>query len=262
LYNITKRKKAEEEVWQALTRQLQLNELKSKFVSIASHEFRTPLSGILSSAYLISKYSELNDTENLQKHADRISGAVRTLTDILNDFLSLGKMDEGKVRNNCTTFSVTGFCHQLVEDLQPNLKKEQQLIYEHKSVNETVSLDKEHLRHVLSNLISNAVKYSSEGKTIWLHSATKNGHITFSVKDEGIGIPAEAQPHLFQTFFRADNAANYQGTGMGLHIVKRFLDIMGGSIRFSSKLNQGTSFTVRFPVPGATNESSIITDGN
>lgn len=262
LYNITKRKKAEDEVWQALTRQLQLNEMKSKFVSIASHEFRTPLSGILSSAYLISMYSELNDVENLQKHADRISASVRTLTDILNDFLSLGKMDEGKVQNHFTTFSVTGFCHQLVEDFQPNLKIQQQLIYEHKGINEVATLDKEHLRHVLSNLISNAVKYSSEGKKIWLNSATKNGHITFSVKDEGIGIPAEAQPHLFQTFFRAENAADYQGTGMGLHIVKRFLDVMGGSIRFSSKLNQGTIFTIRFPVLKPVDKSKIFTDVN
>jgi two-component system, chemotaxis family, CheB/CheR fusion protein len=247
LYNITNRKKAEEEVWQALNKQKELNELKSKFVSIASHEFRTPLSGILSSAYLIAKYNDLHDDKNIQKHLERITGSVRTLTDILNDFLSLGKMEEGKTQNNIAEFNVVDFCKSLTEEIRPTIKKNQAIIYQHSGKGDIVSLDKQNLRHVLMNLISNAVKYSDEGKPIHLTSSLANGQIQFTVKDEGIGIPAEDQPYLFQTFFRANNTTNIQGTGMGLYIVKRYTEIMGGTIQFASRENEGTAFTLQFP---------------
>jgi two-component system CheB/CheR fusion protein len=237
LYNITKRKKAEQEVWQALIRQKELNELKSKFVSIASHEFRTPLSGILSSAYLISKYSVLNDDEKIQKHIERITGAVRSLTDILNDFLSLGKIEEGKLQNNITDFNVIEFCENLTDEIRPTIKKDQSIIYQHQGKKNIISLDKQHLGHVLTNLLSNAVKYSDEGKRIWLTSFIDKGQIQFTIKDEGVGIPVEDQSHL----------TNIQGTGMGLHIVKRYLNIMGGTIQFSSTQNKGTTFTIQFP---------------
>lgn len=247
MYNITKRKKAEEEVWQALNKQKELGDLKSKFVTIASHEFRTPLSGILSSAYLISKYTDLHDDKNIHKHLERITESVRTLTDILNDFLSLGRMDEGKIQNNATDFNVKEFCESLVNEMRLVAKKGQNIIYQHDGKRNIVSLDKQHFRHVLTNLISNAIKYSPEGKTIWLSSSILKSNLKFIVKDEGIGIPQEDQPHLFQTFFRANNASNIQGTGMGLHIVKRFMEIMGGSIQFVSKQNEGSTFTILLP---------------
>ncbi len=247
LYNITGRKKAEAEIRAALIRQKELNEMKSKFVSIASHEFRTPLSGILSSAFLVSRYGKLNDEEKVQKHIDRIVTSVHLLTDILNDFLSLGRIEDGKIENNITEFSVPEFCENLADEMQQTVKNGQSLIYRHEGEKSIISLDKQHLRNVLINLLSNAVKYSPEGKKIWLTSKTGNGHIQFTIKDEGIGIPALDQPHLFQTFYRANNATHIQGTGMGLHIVKRFLDIMGGDIRLNSKINEGSVFTIRFP---------------
>ncbi len=247
LYNITQRKKAEEHVREALAQQMELNELKSKFVSIASHEFRTPLSTILSSTFLISKYSQSQDQEKAQKHIDRIETSVRTLTDILNDFLSLGRIEDGKVENMVSEFNVVEFCDTLTDEVQPTLKKGQSIIYHHEGMNHVFSLDRQHLRNVLVNLLSNASKYSPEGKTIWLTSAYANRQMQFFIKDEGIGIPVSDQPRLFQTFFRANNAVNIQGTGMGLHIVKRFLDIMGGRIQFTSEENKGSTFSIQFP---------------
>lgn len=248
LHNITNRKKTEEHLWQALSKQKELNELKSKFVSLASHEFRTPLSGILSSAYLVSKYSSLHEDEKIQKHIGKITDSVISLTDILNDFLSIGKIDEGKLINNAVAFNIVEFCEKLSEELQLTLKKGQEIVYKHKGDQKIVSQDKQHLKHVITNLISNASKYSDEEKRIWLTSECSNSALRFTIKDEGIGIPEEDQPHLYQTFFRANNAANIQGTGLGLHIVKRYLDIMGGTIQFSSELNKGTSFMLHFPL--------------
>ena len=247
LYNITHRKKAEEEMKEAFARQKELNELKSKFVSIASHEFRTPLTAILSSTFLISKYCQSQEEEKAKKHIERIETAVYTLTDILNDFLSLGRIEDGKLANNISEFNVVDFCDALTDEIQPTLKKGQNIIYQHEGEKNIFSLDKLHLKTVLVNLLSNAAKYSSEGQTIRLTSSFSKGQMQFTVKDEGIGIPAADQPRLFQTFFRANNATNIQGTGMGLHIVKRFLDIMGGVIHFTSVENQGSAFSILFP---------------
>ncbi|HWB25702.1 MAG TPA: PAS domain S-box protein [Chitinophagaceae bacterium] len=247
LYNITKRKKAEEEVWHAYEKQRELNELKSKFVSIASHEFRTPLSVILSSTDLILKYTEANDTEKVNKHIERIKGSVRSLTDMLNDFLSLEKIEEGKVRHNISAFNITEFCDSVVEEIKLTAKKGQQLVYVHEGGATQVVLDKQQLKHVLLNILSNAVKYSDEGKKIWLTSGLLKNRLRLTIKDEGIGIPEEDKPHLFETFFRANNTINIQGTGMGLHIVKRYLDMMRGNITFLSELNKGTIFTITLP---------------
>jgi len=247
LFNITKQKKAEEEVWKALKRQTELTELKSKFVSIASHEFRTPLSVVLSSIDLILKYTDPPDIEKINKHIERVRTAVRTLTDILNDFLSIGKIEDGKVQIIKTEFNIVVFCEQLVEEAKTMEKKAQHLIYEHKASEETVNIDRQPLRHILMNLLTNAIKYSPEGKRIWLTSAVINNNLHLTIRDEGIGIPEHDQPHLFDTFFRASNTSNIQGTGMGLHIVKRYTAIMGGTIHVNSRENEGTTVTVVLP---------------
>jgi PAS domain S-box-containing protein len=246
LYNITQRKKAEEEVINALGQQRELNELKSKFVSIASHEFRTPLSTILSSTFLISKYTHSQEHDKAQKHLERIEMAVHALTDILNDFLSLGRIEEGKLTNNITSFNIIEFFDALTDEIQSLLKKGQHLICHHEGEADVFTLDRQHLKNVLVNLISNASKYSAEGKTIWLDSSLRKGEMSFVLRDEGIGIPLIDQPRLFQTFFRAHNVDHIQGTGMGLHIVKRFLDLMGGTIRFTSEEHKGSIFRIRF----------------
>lgn len=247
LINITKQKKAEEEVWKALKRQTELTELKSKFVSIASHEFRTPLSVVLSSIDLILKYTDPPEIEKINKHITRVRTAVRTLTDILNDFLSIGKIEDGKVQIVKTEFNIVVCCEQLIEDAKTMAKMAQQLIYEHEPGEVRVNIDRQPLRHIVMNLLTNAIKYSAEGKMIWLRSAVINNNLLLTIRDEGIGIPEHDQPHLFDTFYRASNTGNIQGTGMGLHIVKRYTTLMGGTIRLRSRENEGTTVTIVLP---------------
>jgi two-component system, chemotaxis family, CheB/CheR fusion protein len=249
IQNITKRKKAEEAMRIALQKQQELNELKSQFITLASHEFRTPLSTIYSSADLIKRFNELNDGENIIKHSNRIVGSVKSLTEILNEFLSLSKIEEGVVRNNPVELDVKEFCKELTEEIATSAKKGQVIQYEHQGEPNTILVDVQHLKNILHNLLSNAVKYSPEDKPIKLSCTRTKGAVTFVVKDEGIGIPEEDKVHLFDSFFRAKNASNIQGTGLGLHIIKRYLAIMGGTVSFESTLGKGSTFTITLPQP-------------
>jgi PAS domain S-box-containing protein len=247
IQNITERKKAEEETLRALMKQKELNELKSKFVTVASHEFRTPLGTILSSADLVAQYMKRGDQENTQKHIARIKSSVNNLTSILNEFLSLSKIEEGIIQSAIVEFDVKEFCENLVEEMQSLKKTDQKIVYRCEGINDTVMLDKQHTRNILINLISNAIKYSPSGKTIYITSVVEPGFVSFLIKDEGIGIPDEDKANIFEAFFRAQNAAHFQGTGLGLNIVKRYLNIMKGSISFESELSQGTTFKVILP---------------
>lgn len=240
-----KQKKAEAEVRNALEKERELNELKSRFVTIASHEFRTPLSTILSSASLIGKYNELGESEKLEKHVQRIKSAVTNLTGILNDFLSLSKLEEGVISNNPQEFSLKDLCEEVTEELTPVLNEKQKLTNTHKG-QEQVFFDKSIIKNVLLNLISNAIKYSEEG-AIEITSEVTESKVVLKIKDEGIGIPEKDQQFLFSRFFRAHNAGNIQGTGLGLNIVKRYVELLNGSIHFESELGKGTTFFVTIP---------------
>ncbi|HRG90662.1 MAG TPA: ATP-binding protein, partial [Chitinophagales bacterium] len=262
-FNITQRKLAEDEIRklneelevkvkertlelaQALEREKDLSELKSRFVTTAAHEFRTPLSTILSSVSLIERYLDPEHADKRQRHIVRVKSSIRNLTDILNDFLSLDKLEQGKMEMENVTFLLPEACHAVTEDLRELLKEGQNIHYTHTG-DDTVHCDRKILRNILVNLLSNAIKYSPEGKSIWLESEQKNGEVTIRVKDEGIGIPADEQKHLFEKFFRARNAGEIQGTGLGLSIVRRYVDLLDGTISFVSKAEQGTVFTVRF----------------
>lgn len=241
------RKKAEEEARQALQKEQELSELKSRFVSMASHEFRTPLSGILSSASLIEKYQTPADEAKCLKHLQTIKASVRNLTAILNDFLSVDKLDEGKVQCHPASFSLADFTREFAQDMQALAKKEQVILCEHKGEKVLVFMDQQLLRNVLMNLLSNAIKYSPEGENILLTSELNDSRIILTVQDKGMGIPKEDQKHLFDRFFRAKNVTATQGTGLGLNIVKKYLDLMGGEISFTSHENEGTVFTVILP---------------
>lgn len=241
-----KQKQAEAEVRKALEKEKELNELKSRFVTIASHEFRTPLSTILSSVSLISKYNELGEKEKLDKHILRIKSAVSNLTGILNDFLSLSKLEEGVISNNPSQFNLYALAVEINEELAPVLKANQSISCVHNGP-EVVYLDKNILKNILLNLLSNASKYSGEG-TIVLDVAVTSEKITIAVKDKGIGIPENDLPFLFTRFFRAHNAGNIQGTGLGLNIVKRYVELLHGTIAVESELGTGTTFTVNIPV--------------
>lgn len=246
-YEVEQRKKAEEEVLRAFEKEKDLGELKSRFVSMASHEFRTPLSGILTSVSLIDRYREAGDHEKMSKHIQTIKGSVHNLTTILNDFLSLDKLDAGRVECHPSSFSLDDFAKDLAQEMQSLSKKNQNILYKHRGEKEPVSLDKELLRNVLINLLSNALKYSPEGADVHFVTEVQVHEISITVQDSGIGIPENEQEQLFERFFRARNATTVQGTGLGLNIVKRYLDLMGGTIRYTSRENEGSTFVVIFP---------------
>ena len=236
---------SKQEVMRALETEKELNDLKSQFITTASHEFRTPLTTILSSVALIDEYSNTDDHEKRTRNTKRIRSAVHNLTQILNDFLSLSKLEEGVVRNHPEPMNIQEMGTDLVDEIKGMLKSGQQIKYEHSGDSE-VTLDKQLLKNVLLNLLSNAIKYSPEHKVIRLNTACNKEEIRLSVTDEGIGIPKEDQPLLFERFFRAQNAGQVQGTGLGLNIVKKYIELMGGDISFSSTMNKGSTFTITF----------------
>lgn len=230
----------------ALIKERELGELKSRFVSMASHEFRTPLSTILSSAQLIGRYTQEQQQPNREKHVQRIISSVDNLTGILNDFLSLSKLEEGKVVCEPIEFSIYELFDELTRELDEQRKNNQRLVYIGDEALKFVT-DRRLLKNTLINLLSNAIKYSFENTTVTLEVHTKSSDLILQVKDQGIGIPKEDQNHLFTRFFRAHNAINIKGTGLGLTIIKRYVDLMHGSISYVSKENEGSVFTVQLP---------------
>ncbi len=244
IHDLSDRVRAEESEL-ALKKEQQLNELKSRFVSLASHEFRTPLSTISSSIDLISSYEKPEFLEKRKKHINRIVSNVEVLTDILNDFLSISKLEEGKIKPQAITFNLKAMVNEILDAVEDSNKKRQIFVLEFNG-SEQVYLDKKLLNNILLNLLSNSIKYSEENKTITISINVENT-IEISVKDEGIGIPASEQNQLFERFFRANNVSNIQGTGLGLNIVKRYTELMNGEIYFSSIEGRGTTFNLQFP---------------
>jgi signal transduction histidine kinase len=231
----------------ALEQEKALGELKSRFVSMASHEFRTPLSTILSSAELIESFILLGQVAKTQKHIDRIRKSVKNLTDILNDFLSIDRLQSGKILSDSTQFNLKDFLEDIVIELDGTGKASQSIKF-HFSGNQEVFIDKKIIKNIVLNLLSNAIKYSSTD--VHLNATVNDGTVAIEVKDQGIGIPENEHQHLFELFFRATNATTIQGTGLGLNIVKRYLQLIGGTIDFVSEESKGSTFTVRFPLNG------------
>lgn len=236
------------EVLKALEREKQLNELKSRFVTMASHEFRTPLGTILSSVSLISRYEKQEDHGKRQKHIQRIKSAVQNLTEILNDFLSLDKLEEGVVRATFNEFELTSFLEECMEELKMVARNGQHFIHSFHCTPFTLVSDKQILKNVMNNLLSNAIKYSPENSEIRVEtSLDPQKQLMISVCDQGIGIPEEDQPFVFDRFFRAQNSTNIQGTGLGLNIVKKYVELLGGDVTFRSESGKGTTFTMNIP---------------
>jgi PAS domain S-box-containing protein len=244
--------KSQQELSEALSKEKELNEIKSRFVSMASHEFRTPLSTILSSANLLSRYTLTEDQDKRDKHIKRTKDAVKHLNDLLGDFLSLGKLAEGKIKADQTSFPLREFLEEVTEEMQ-SLAKTGQTIHCHYTGTLVLTSDKRLLKNIFINLLSNAVKFSPEGAPIHLRAELRpKGSIALSVQDEGIGISVEDRQHLFSSFFRGGNALNIEGTGLGLTIVRSYVDLLEGSINLESTLGKGTLVTVELP-----NDSSL-----
>jgi len=249
---LEKLEQSQTELHDALDKEKHLNEIKSRFVSMASHEFRTPLSAVLSSAALLSKYTRESDQEKRNKHIDRIKDSVKHLNDILEDFLSLGKLDEGRISTDPHEFNLPEMIAETLAEVRVVLKPGQKFNFKYEG-EEKINADKKLLRNVLINLISNAAKFSAEDTAITISAKSDNENNIITVTDKGIGISQKDQEHLFTMFYRASNVTNIQGTGLGLHIVKRYLDLINGTVNLQSTLGKGTSITITFP--NATNNN-------
>ena len=239
---------AKEEVSLSLVKEKELGQLKSRFVSMASHEFRTPLSAVQLSSSLIEKYAAPFDNPNITKHVGRIKNAVSNLTTILDDFLSLEKLEAGKVEPAFNYFDLVKLSEEITEEMQMMAKQNQNIIYQHTGVDKMVTLDQNLLKNCILNLVGNAVKYSGENTFIEFNTEINDDACIITVKDNGIGIPDSDQKHLFEAFFRAHNTGNIPGTGLGLNIVARYADLMNGKVNFKSNINEGTIFTISFPL--------------
>jgi len=247
--DISETKKNEEELKKALDRERELNEMKSRFVSTASHEFRTPLSTVLSSTYLLQKYTNTDDQPKREKHVERIISSVNLLTDILNDLLSVGKIEEGKLVPKYSHFNIREHIKKNIDELRITQKKGQKIIFNHCG-KEEVWLDPSMLTHVVLNLLSNAIKFSPENSAIKVETDVSYSIMRLCVQDHGIGIPKEDQQHLFELFFRAMNATGIQGTGLGLHIVQKYTELMNGKIECFSEPGKGTRFYIEIKMNG------------
>lgn len=244
--DITKRKQAEEETRSALAKEKELGELKSRFVTMTSHEFRTPLSTILSSADILQRYHHKLTEEKKLHHLECIQATVKNMTQLLNDVLLIGKAEAGKLECNPTPLDLVQFCRDMVEEMQITTSTHTISFCPSREC-PTVGVDEKLLRHILSNLLSNAIKYSPSGGTVHFDLMCEQQTVIFQVQDRGIGIPLTDQAKLFDSFHRATNVGTISGTGLGLAIVKKSVDLHGGNISFDSKVGVGTTFTVTIP---------------
>lgn len=245
LRDISIQKEHEYKVEQAFSKEKELSEMKSNFISMTSHEFRTPLSTILSSISLIENYNKTEDNDKRKKHVNKIKSSVDGLKEILTEFFSFSQIEKNLLHNNPETFNLVRLAEETISLIN---SKDYKVIYNHIGEFQDVYLDAKLLKVCLINILSNAIKYSPKGGTIEM--ATKkdrNGNIEISVKDYGIGIPENEKAHVFGQFFKAKNADVAKGTGMGLNIIQKLITMMGGTILFESKINEGTIFILKFP---------------
>ncbi len=246
--NIGRLKKAEHEIKKSLEQEQNLNELKTRFVSMASHEFRTPLTAIMNSITLLSKYVGTRDKEAKQlRHVSRIKTSIHQLTSILNDFLSLDKLETGMIEIHPSPFNILEFSLVLVDNIRGAAKKGQVILYEHTGELDVI-MDKQLLKNILNNLLSNAVKYSPENGEIKLETNLDGENLTAYIRDNGIGIPLDEQDKIFDRFFRTRDAINVQGTGLGLNIVKKYVEMAKGDITVKSEYHKGTEFKITLPL--------------
>ena len=245
---IHKRKQAEKQIKESLKRERELNELKTKFLSLVSHEFKTPLSVILTSASLIGKYKTVDVQAKREKHINTIINKVKYLNTILIDFLSIEKLESKKAFYNKKKFSLGKLITEVIYDTNMILKDGQKINHPLDLDGVTINSDERILELILFNILNNAIKYSPKNTTIDISTSFKNDKLIITIKDQGIGIPKEEQKFIFNRYFRAANALLDQGTGIGLNIAKNHLENLGGTIYFESQESIGSSFTVEIPL--------------
>ncbi len=250
---VLKRKKAENKILESLRKERELNELKTKFLSLVSHEFKTPLSGILTSATLVGKYTETAHQEKREKHLRTIQNKVKYLNNILNDFLSIERLESGKATYKFDVFPLSKVVNEVIYNANMLLKDGQRINYPQNIDDILVNFDEKILELSLTNLINNAIKYSAEYTVIDVVVIPQKDSLSIKIIDEGMGIPEKEQKYVFNRYFRAENALLDQGTGIGLNIVKSHLENLDGTITFESEEGKGSTFTITFPTKNNTN---------
>ena len=239
---------AEKQLEQALEKEKELNLIKSRFISTASHEFRTPLTSMLTSAEMIQRYLTNWTEEKINDHLDRIKKSISHLTKIMDDVIMINRADSNKVAFNPIELDLYRLCEKIIDDLHIKSNEKIQFIFSFNSPNKIFKLDAKQTELILHNLLSNAIKYSPSGGRVELKIEFNSERLLFSVQDEGIGIPLDDQSRLFETFHRAQNATDIQGTGLGLSIVKHAVDLHRGEIKVNSEEGRGSIFLVSFPM--------------
>ncbi|HYG34243.1 MAG TPA: PAS domain S-box protein, partial [Clostridia bacterium] len=246
--DITERKRAEVEMWRALERERELSELKSNFVSMVSHEFRTPLGIILSSAQILSDYLEQLPPEERREHLDAIAKNSKRMAGLMEEVLVLSRVESGKLGCEPASLDLPHFCLRLIDEIQSATGNACVIDCQIDSKCTAVRADERLLRHIFTNVINNAVKYSTPGSRVEFGVERDYQHAVFRVRDHGMGIPEADLAHLFNAFHRGRNVGQVPGSGLGLVIVKRCVELHGGTIRLESKLGEGTTVTVKLPI--------------
>ncbi len=236
-----------DELKKSLEKEKELGHLKSRFISMASHEFKTPLSSILSSAALISRYNKIDQDGDRSRHVDRIKASVIHLNTILTDFLSITRLEEGRFEPQVSRFAADVLIADLLSEIEVLLKPQQALSFEYKTDKLEMISDKNLFRNILYNLLSNAIKYSDESTSIECKVKRKGPYLIIEIKDHGVGIPVQDRKHIGSRFFRSSNVTHLQGTGLGLNIVRTYLNFLRGNLTFKSHEDRGTTFIVTIP---------------
>ena len=263
---ILEQRRAEEMIRRTLEKEKELGELKSRVITTISHEFRTPLTTIMGSTELLKHYGQAWSEDKKLKHFQRIEYAVEQITKLLNDVILIDQTEVGELEVNPTQLDIEVITREIVEELQRSWESQPvgkkriiPTIIFSTQVDETqAELDGKLMRQILTHLVSNAVKYSAQGKKVCLDLVSQQGQAIFRIQDEGIGIPAEDRERVFETFYRASNAGTIQGTGLGLAIAKKCVDLLGGQITLESEVGVGTTVTVILPLnPMPTSEINL-----
>ncbi|MGQ9850747.1 MAG: PAS domain S-box protein [Aggregatilineaceae bacterium] len=248
--DITERKRAEEELRKALEKERELSDLKTRFVSMASHEFRTPLTTIVSSTEILERYFDRLEPDQKAKHFQRVRAASHHMTQLLDEVLLLGRAEADQLQFRPQQIDIVALAQEVLEQVQPGAAPGVRFEESFQCPQPVLWLDEKLMRHILTNLLSNAVKYSPQGGTVRFMLACTGQELLIRVQDEGIGIPPKDLEHLFEPFHRGENVGTIQGTGLGLAITKRAVDLHGGTIVCESVVGAGTTFTVRIPWQG------------
>lgn len=241
-------RESEERIRQALAKEQELNELKSNFVAMVSHEFRTPMTTIRTAVDILEYNSNKLTDVRRTKYFNRIENAINQMLNLLDEILFLSKTEAAKLKYKPTLLNLENFCRELTDILQLNVGSKHSIIFTFQGESTQAEMDEDLLNCILTNLISNAIKYSPENDTIWFDLICKDRLAIFQIRDRGMGIPLKDQTHLFQTFYRASNVGVIQGTGLGLTIVKKCVELHGGHIQLESEQGVGTTVIVTLPL--------------